>query len=114
MLPGDMQQWENDLRAAADKLGPDEVQRRLIEGKYGERKGRIIRAWLAEQDAASDRWQRATDVQIAREANEIARAANVLAARAERRATLANWIAIVAAIIALVSAIAAVVPLSRR
>ncbi len=118
MLPDELREFRADIRERCDQLGEAVVREQLAVGAFGGgRKRHVVEEWVREREldaarAASDA-QRATDLEIAREANEIARAANVLAERAERRAVSANRIAVIAVVIALLSAIAAVIPLLR-
>ena len=121
MLPDELREFRAEVRERCDQLGEAVVREQLAVGAFGGgRKRHVVEEWVRERElhavrAASDA-QRATDLEIAREANEIARAANVLAERAERRAVSANRIAIIAIIavvIALLSAITAVIPLLR-
>lgn len=116
MLPNELRELREDVRARCEQIGEVGVREALAVGAFGGgRKRHIAEEWVREREfaqakAAADA-ERATDIEIAREANEIAKAANVLAERAERRAVSANRIAIVAVVIALLSAIAAVIPL---
>ena len=66
----------------------------LVEGKLGERKGKIAHAWLAEKDSISDAEQREID-------RNIARGANLIAGQARTRARWANGIAIAALMVAI-------------
>lgn len=69
----------------------------LAEGRYNERKSRVVRAWLAEEDALASAADRDEDLAIARDANRHAATANRIARSAR------NWsiVAVVVSSIAL-------------
>lgn len=99
MLPGDWERYDQVQRDKFEAWGADATRRMLIEGKLGERKGKLAHAWLAERDAVSDAEQREID-------RNIAQGANLIAGQARTRATWANVFAGLALIVAIVAAAA--------
>jgi hypothetical protein len=57
----------------------------LAEGRYNERKSKVVRAWLAEKDALAAAADRDAELAIARDANSHAATANRIARSAR------NW-----------------------
>jgi hypothetical protein len=116
MLPSDARQYRNDLRDRCDRMGEPAVREALATGTFGNvRKRHVAEEWLRERSTAAAKidadGERATDREIAREANDIARAANGVARDAIRQARKANRIAFIAFVAAVGSAVAAIIPL---
>lgn len=76
MRPGDWDRYDERVRQRCELLGVEGTRRALTEGKFGERKGRIARAWLEHRDGLSEQNERELDREIARSAARSARTAN--------------------------------------
>lgn len=99
MLPGERARYDQNIRDKCEADGVAVTRRKLTERFYGDRKGPIVAAWLAEQDAAEEAREREIDRSIPRDANDIAR-------QALKQARWANRFAIAALIISVAAAIA--------
>lgn len=82
MTPGDWKNYDDTVRRRCEQLGVDGTRRALTEGKFGDRKERVARAWLEEIDNKSATADRETDRTIAKNAARSARTANIIATAA--------------------------------
>jgi hypothetical protein len=79
VTPGDWDRYDEQVRERCAALGVEGTRRALTEGKFGERKARIARAWLQQHDGQSEQDERELDRDIARSAARSARTANRVA-----------------------------------
>jgi len=99
---------ERDARwTEFERLGVEEIHKRLGAQQYGEEKLRLAREWLAHQESLRMSADNAASLAKARAANELARSANELAERANVAALEANDVASAAAASAALSVAAA-------